>query len=90
MLVEVGVKGEWGTDAWGLSVVRELQDVDHVFALLLADVVPGYIGHVLQRLAHGIVVVSAPSSIDHHCGWTRIDSLPAHAFQNRVRPGQRF
>ena len=65
MLVEVGVTWEWGTDAWGLSVVGELQDVDHVFALLLADVVPGDIWYVLQSLAHGIVVVSARSLTDH-------------------------
>lgn len=67
MLVEVGVMWEWGTDAWGLSIVGELQDVDHIFALLLEDVFPGVIWHVLQSLAHGIVVVSARPSTNHYC-----------------------
>jgi hypothetical protein len=45
-----------------------LQHVDHVFALLLEDVFPGVIWHVLQSLAHGIVVVSARSVMNHYRG----------------------
>lgn len=46
-------------DPWWLSVIRELQNMDHVFALLLLDILPRDVRHVLQSRSHCIVVVSS-------------------------------
>lgn len=41
---------------WWLSIVRELEQVDHVGGLLLQDVLPADVRDVRQRRPHGVVV----------------------------------
>jgi hypothetical protein len=45
------------THSWRFAIVRKLQDVDHILALLFENMLPRDIGHVTQTRAHGIVII---------------------------------
>lgn len=54
-----------------LSVVRELKDMNHVFAFLLFDIFPADVWNVLQGGSHGIVVLLPAYSFQDWVGFRK-------------------